>query len=72
MKLFERTRHEYPPINQVLASAKERLTMLASGDNGDRPVAGHDDESQTIEESEQPDIYRDGNNYTRLSRGDPR
>jgi hypothetical protein len=35
MELFERTPQEYFPIDQVLASAKERLTTLARGDNGD-------------------------------------
>jgi hypothetical protein len=35
MELFERTPQEYFPIDQVSASAKERLTTLARGDNGD-------------------------------------
>jgi hypothetical protein len=57
VKLLDVTIHEYPPFNQVLASAKEGLTMLARGEQWRSfPVAGQDDESQTIEESEQPDV----------------
>ena len=54
MKLLECTIYKYPLINQVLASAKKGRVDNAG--NGDRPVAGQDDECQTIEESEQPDV----------------